>query len=347
MRKFLTACFSIVFLVSGFAQVKPDDFGRIILNTHVPENLTIPAEAKNFLVTKMNQIASVNGMGGSQANPRFIISVSINVGTKDIIAGPPQMIAQNLELTFFTGDAITNTIFSSSTVNLKGVGSNESKAFIEAFKTLNPKNKDIQTALEEGKNKIIGYYQSKCDFIIKEAQTFVKQEKYDEAIYQLSLVPDVCQDCYFRCLDTLGNIYQRKIDSECKIKLNQAKVTWAAAQNATGAENAGEIMSTINPMATCQPEVDVFIKSINSKLRADEKAKWDFKVKQYQDRLATQKEEMRIAVEKSQRDDVYRENQAKRNVELDKIRVKAYRDVAVEYARNQPKTVTYNNIYWR
>jgi dihydroxyacid dehydratase/phosphogluconate dehydratase len=129
--------------------------------------------------------------------------------------------------------------------------------------------------------------------------------------------------------------------------LNQAKLTWAAAQNAAGAENAGEILRTINPMAKCQPEVDAFIKSINSKLRADEKAKWEFKVKQYQDRVAMQKEEMRIADEKSQRDDVYRENQAKRNVELDKIRVKAYRDVAVEYARNQPKTVTYNNIYWR
>lgn len=346
MRKYLTACFSTVLLFSGFAQVKPDDFGRIILNTHVPENLTIPIEAKNFLVTKMNQITSMNGMGGSQANPRFIISVSINVGTKDIIAGPPQMIAQNLELTFFTGDAVTNTIFSSSTVSLKGVGTNETKAFIEAFKTLNPKNKDIQTALEEGKNKIIGYYQAKCDFILKDAQTLVKQEKYDEAIYQLSLVPDVCQDCYFKCLDTLGNIYQRKIDSECKIKLNQAKVTWAANQNASGAENAGEILSTINPMATCLTEVDAFIKTINNKLRADEKAKWDLKVKQYQDRLALQKEEMRIAEEKSKRDDVYRENQAKRNIELDKIRVKAYRDVAVEYARYQPKTVTYNNIYW-
>lgn len=347
MRNFLILSFYLSFLVTGFSQVKSDDFGRIVLNTHVPENLAIPAEAKNFLMTKMNQIASVNGMGGSQANPRFIISVAVNVGTKDIIAGPPQMIAQNLELTFFTGDAVTNTVFSSATVNLKGVGTNETKAFIEAFKTLNPKNKEIQIALEEGKNKIIAYYQSKCDFIIKEAQSLVKQEKYDEAIYQLSIVPDVCQDCYFKCLDTLGNIYQLKIDSECKIKLNQAKVTWSAAQNATGAENAGEILSTINPMASCLPEVDALIRSINNKLRADEKAKWDFKVKQYQDRLAMKKEEMRIAEEKSQRDDVYRENQSKRNVELDKIRVKAYRDVAVEYARNQPKTVTYNNIIWR
>jgi len=28
-------------------------------------------------------------------------------------------------------------------------------------------------------------------------------------------------------------------------------------------------------------------------------------------------------------------------------RVNSYREVAVEQARNQPKTVTYNNIYWR
>ena len=41
------------------------------------------------------------------------------------------------------------------------------------------------------------------------------------------------------------------------------------------------------------------------------------------------------------------ENQAVRNLELDEIRVNAYRKIAVEYAKNQLKTVTYNNIYWR
>jgi len=56
---------------------------------------------------------------------------------------------------------------------------------------------------------------------------------------------------------------------------------------------------------------------------------------------------MRLAEEKSIRDDEFRENQAIRNLELDKIRVNAYREVAVEYAKNQPKTINYNNIYWR
>ena len=116
-------------------------------------------------------------------------------------------------------------------------------------------------------------------------------------------------------------------------------------------------MSTINPMANCQTDVTAFIKTIEAKLKADEKARWQFKMKQYADKIAMQKEQVRIAEEKGKRDDIYRENQAQRdaisqekqssrNFELDKIRVNSYREVALEYAKNQPKEI-YKNIYWR
>jgi hypothetical protein len=358
MKKIFLFLSLIIIALNSNAQVKLDDFGRIILNTYLPDNLTIPTEARNFLLTKLNQITSNNGIGGSQANPRFIITANVNVGTKDIVAGPPQMIAQNLEITLFIGDAITNTIFSNTTLSLKGVGTNENKAFIEAIKTINPKSKEFLTFLEEGKKKIITYYSTNCDFIIKDAQILAKQEKYDDAIYQLLIVPDVCQDCYFKCLDTLASIYQQKIDADCKVKFNEAKVTWAAAQNPTGADKAGDVLKSINPMASCQADVAVFIKTIEAKLKADEKARWQFKMKQYTDKVSAQKEQFRISEEKSKRDDVYRENQSQRNAvaqekqsqrnyELDKIRVSAYRDVGVEYAKNQPKVVNYSNIYWR
>jgi hypothetical protein len=347
MKKIIVILFLIVSARNSNAQVKLDDFGRIVLNTYLPDNTEIPSEAKNLLITKLNKITSNNGMGGSQANPRFIITANVNVGTKDIIAGPPQMIAQNIDITFFVGDALTNTIFSNVTLSLKGVGTNENKAFIEALKTINPKNKGVLAFLEEGKTKIINYYSTNCDFIIKDAQTLVKQEKYDEAIFQLSLVPDICKDCYFKCLDTLTKIYQQKIDADCKVKFNEAKVTWTAAQTPNGAEKAGNILSTINPMANCQTDVTAFIKAIDVKLKSDEKARWQFKMKQYADKIVMQKEQVRIAEEKGKRDDTYRDNQSSRNFELDKIRVNSYREVAVEQARNQPKTVTYNNIYWR
>ena len=329
------------------AQAKLEDFGRIILNTYLPDNNAIPAEAKKALETKLNQITANNGMGGSSANPRFIITAVLNIGTKDIIPGPPQMIAQNIDVTLFVGDAITNTVFSNTVISIKGVGTNENKSIIDAIKNINPKNKDISNFLEEGKNKIISYYTTQCDFIIKDAETLAKQQKFDEAIYKLALVPEVCKECYFKCLDDLTKIYQQKIDADCKSKFNEAKTTWSANQTPTGAEKVGDILSAINPEATCQSEITLFIKNIDAKLKADEKARWQFKMKQYADKIAIKKDQIRIAEAKGKRDDVYRENQSARNLELDKIRANSYREIAVEQARNQPKTVTYNNIYWR
>lgn len=326
---------------------KLDDFGRIVLNSYLSEQMDIPAEARKLLDTKLSQVASNYGMGGSSVNPRFIITASINVGSKDIIAGPPQMIAQNLDVTVFIGDALENKIFCNTTLSLKGVGTNENKAFINALKKINPRNKDLSSLIEEGKAKIVAYFNTQCDFIIKEAMTIKEQGKYEEAIYKLSIVPDVCQDCYFKCLDTLLYVYQEKIDKDCQVKFQEAKTNWAAAQNPTGAEEAAEVLSKIDPLASCQPAVEEFIKSIDAKLKADEKAKWEFKIQQYEDQIAKEKEQMRIAEEKSIRDDEFRESQAVRNLELDKIRVNAYREVAVEYAKNQPKTINYNNIYWR
>ena len=198
MKKNFLLFLIILTSLQSKAQVVLDDFGRIILNAYLPNTIGIPSEAKNMLLSKLNQIASNNGMAGSVINPRFVITANVSIGTKDIIAGPPQMIAQNMDLTLFVGDAVTNTIFSNTTISLKGVGTNENKGFIEAFKMINVKQKDILACLEEGKNKIINYYATNCDFILKNAQTLVKQEQYDEAIYTLSLVPEVCKDCYFK-----------------------------------------------------------------------------------------------------------------------------------------------------
>lgn len=297
------------------AQVKLEDFGRIILNTYLPENNSITAEVKKALETKLNQITTNNGMGGSSANPRFIITAVLNVETKDIIPGPPQMIAQNIDVTLFVGDAITNTVFSNRVISIKGVGTNENKSLIDAIKNINPKNKDISNFLEEGKNKIISYYISQCDFIIKDAETLAKQQKFDEAIYKLALVPEVCKDCYFKTSELVGKLFQQKIDADCIAKLVKAKLLWSGQLNQNKAEDIIEIISEVHPNANCFTDASNFAKQISNKLKADEKAKVELALKKYNDK---------IAIEKQQ--------------------INAYREIAVEYARNQPRTITYTNI---
>lgn len=308
----------IAFQFNGNAQVKLDDFGRVILNTYIPDNNSIPSEAKKALETKLNQITTNNGMGGSAANPRFIITAVLNVGTKDIISGPPQMIAQNIDITLFVGDAITNTIFSNTIVSVKGVGTNENKALIDAIKNINPKNKDITAFLEEGKNKIISYYTTQCDFIIKDAETLAKQQKFEEAIYKLALVPEVCKDCYFKTSELVGNLFQQKMDTDCKAKLAKAKLLWSGQQNQIKAEEVIEILSKINPNANCFNDAENFAKQISNKLKADEKVKLKLALKKYNDKI-----------------------------DLEKRQINAYKEIAVEYAKNQPKIITYTNLIWR
>jgi hypothetical protein len=318
MKKFIAVLILTFVAISSNAQVKLDDFGRIVLNTYLPDKIAIPVEAKNLLFTKLNQITSNNGMGGSQANPRFIITANVNVGTKGIIAGPPQMIAQNLDVTLFIGDAVTNTIFSNTTLSLKGVGTNENKAFIDALKTINPKNKEVLAFLEEGKNKIINYYSTNCDFIIKEATTLSDQFKFNEAIYKLMMVPNVCMECYFKAKDAATLIFNKKIESDCTEKLKEAKLIWAAEPTEIGALKATTIIINIVPSANCKTEINKLASEIKNKLQLEQKKKYDFDMLEMQKRYDTEQ----------------------------KI-IDAQKQIALELAKNNPQTVTYNIIYWR
>ena len=319
MKKIITSLLLFVTIATVVnAQIKLDDFGRIVLNTYLPENMTIPGEAKSLLVNKLNQIASNNGMGGSQANPRFIITANVNIGTKDIIAGPPQMVAQNIDITLFIGDAVTNTIFSNTAISLKGVGTNENKAFIEAIKTINARSKEIVAMLEEGKNKIISYYSAQCDFILKQANTLAGQYKFEEAIYQLMVVPETCKECYFKSKDEAKLIFKKKIESDCTEKLKQAKLEWSAEPNSKGANKAAAIMTAIIPSDNCKAEISKLSAEIKNKLQEEQKKKYDFDMLEMQKRYDTEQK-----------------------------RLDAQRDIAVEQAKHQPQSITYNHIYWR
>jgi hypothetical protein len=295
-----------------------DDFGRIVLNTYIAPNANIPNEARLQLENKLSQIASSNGMGGSNANPRFIITAKISVLTKDIIPGPPQMIAQNLEITVYIGDGIDNILFSSSNITLKGVGINENKAYIDAIKKINVKSKEIENCLNEGKNKIIEYYATNCKFLINEAMSLSNKGEYDAAMAKLAVVPQVCVDCYFNCLDTLQYIFQQKIDKECLVKMREAKARWMAGQDKAAADAVGEIISGISPFSTCEPDVSDLMGKIESKLRADEKAAWDLKVKKYEDHQKQKKEALRIQEEEIKNNQQIKEDALKREYQLEK-----------------------------
>lgn len=334
-------------------QSSNSDFGRIVLNTWVPDSSAIPLESKQLLETKLAAIAAENGVGGRAISPRFLLYAKGNVITKDIVPGTTPMIAQQIELTYFIGDAIDNRIFSTLTISQKGVGTNIEKSWIDAIRKINPKDPRFSVFVSAGKQKILDYYNMECNRILSRATMLNKMGKYDEAIYELSVIPTECSVCYQKSLDTCAWIYQNKIDKEAESKLQLAKSEWSKAPNKSGADKAAEIINTIAPGSNQQGGIDSLLADIRKKISEIDKREFDLKVKQHEDAVALEKERMAQAA-KAHEDEVAlnkskmeadREKNAQQ-VELEKLRIQSYSEVALEFAKNQPKTVNYNNIRW-
>jgi hypothetical protein len=238
---------------------KSDDFGRIILNSYVaPQAEGIPPSAKRMLTNKLSQIASKNGMGGSDLNPRFIITPNITILTKDLTSTAPPMTALTMEITFYIGDGIEGTLFANTSIEVKGVGTNETKAYISGLKRINPSNPTIKNLVEEGKTKIIEYYNSKCDFIIKEASAKSNRKNFDEAIASLLAVPEVCKDCYDECQDLTIKVYKMKMENECAENIQKATV----AKSNNNWDEASSFLITILPDVSCYNDAQSLLKEI-------------------------------------------------------------------------------------
>lgn len=317
MKKIILLPIFALWFSGAFAQSDEsmtNDAARITLAAYVPQQIDkMPDAAGSILANKLSQIVTQNGMGGAANNERFIITANIDVISKDLTPTAPSMTALVLEVTLYIGDGIAGTKFSSTAISVKGVGENETKAYITALKGINPKGLTIQDFVANGKSKIIAYYNSKCDFILKEAQTLAGQNKFDEAIFTLVGVPEVCKSCYDKCMDAIAPLYKKQIDNDCKVKLAQATNHWSASQTIEGAYEAAELLSTIDPAAACFGEVKALSKKIAARAKELDAREWKYTLK-------TQAQESE--------------------------RIKAYRDIGVAFGKGQPKNITYNVRGW-
>jgi len=330
-----------------FAQNNDFEYGRIVLAPHINNADDLPREATTALIRKLEQIISKSGAVASAIDADYVLSAEISIGTKDILPGPPQMIAQNLDLTLRVGDAASGIVFSMVTTTLRGVGTNENKSILEAIKTISPKNKGIRECVENGKEAILRYYMDNCSALIDAATSKAQLGQHDVAIFMLSRIPGACPDCYARALDACHMIYQAKVNTEGAQYLQIAKSYWSADPTQTGAAKAAEFLGKINPYSTSFNEAQELSRVMRAKFEEEQQAEWAFKLQQYEDEMNLKRESQRIAEENAKRDDLNREEQQKRQFELEQLRIAEYSEVAKTYARNQPRTVIYNRINWR
>ena len=340
----------LVLLVGSLGYSQDADVAALSIRVQQPERDYLTAPACRLLQTKMTQILNQSGVVNDIPSNRFVMTAKANVLNKDIIAGSPSRISEQIEMTFIIGDVIDNKKYGSYVLNLTGVGLNEQQAVQMAIKSIKNNDSGMHAFIEQSKTRIVQYYRDNEAKILQDADKLVSQGRFDEAVYALSQVPNACGSCYAHCMERMLEINQLKMDWDGKSLLSRAKAAWAKSPNAQGAKAVYPLVSAISPQASCFKEVSPFLRQITSKLEADEQREWDFKVKQYEDEIARQQREFEQRVRE------YQDNKAReqRNFEAQQAKeardaaimqqeIAAARDVAMEYARNQPETVYYES----
>ena len=254
------------------------------------------------------------------------------------------------------GDVVENKVFESYTFTSMGVGINENKSFINAITKIKTSNPQFTEFIGKSKEKILQYFASRCEQIILEAKQQAANHNYQQAIYQLMQVPNIC-DCAERCQTLMIEYYDAYTETTAAILLNEAKSKWASSPNADGAAIAADVIAQIPAGTKVQPQLDVLIAEINQKLREDEKRDWEFKMQQYNDEIARQKREFALRKQQQEADIAYRDRQQaadneyrrKEQVARDQRRrmlIDACRQVGLAFAKNyQPPTYNVKNVY--
>lgn len=157
-------------------QTQDDEYG-IVLSVLLDDTEEIPHDGARYLANKLAQTITANGVGAFEGFSRFFVTARLGMATKDIVPGPPTQIAETMEITLYIADYFDQKIFATTTINAKGVGTNDAKAFINAVKNLNPRSEPVAAFVKKGKDKIIAYYRAQCDNIIKQAQSLATQKQ--------------------------------------------------------------------------------------------------------------------------------------------------------------------------
>lgn len=298
---------------------KTDDAGRVAISAYVPSDIGgLNAAAQTALKNRLDRIVTKNGLGGGGNNNRFILTAKVQKLSSVKVPSTPPVYNYEMEVTFIIGDAIEGTKFSSFNTTISGAGNTESSAEIAAIKKIKESDSEYQNFINEAKKRIVEYYNSKCDFILKQAQTKSSKAEYEQAILILFGVPEICKDCYNKAMDQVVAVYKEQINRQCKKDMLEANNIWSTNQDYYGAEQASVFLSKIDPNSSCYKEAMELNEKMAKRIKEIDQREWSFMLKQQQD-----------------------------DVDLRKAEINAARDIGVAYGENQPKeTVTYNIVSW-
>lgn len=314
MRKVLSS--AIFICVLSALNVSAQESSKVPMTVSISEaSSNIPASSRDFLTMRLNSAIAKNGMGATDDFTQFYLSCSYSVVEKHIVPGSPTKYFQTVEMNYFVVDAFAQKVFSTASIEVKGVGNSEEQASTAAIRQVSPSNTTLASFIKESNMKIIKYYDEQYKNIIVKAKSLAKVYQYEEALFHLSLVPEACVG-YQEVVEVAAGIYQKYLDDKANKALAKARAIWNAGQDSYAAAEAGEYLAEILPDATCYPDAVSLSNEIKARVKSD--------IDYYRKR---------------------EEKQEERAYQVDMAKIKAWKEVGVAYGNNQKSVYYYRTLY--
>ena len=292
---------------------------------------SMPNGICEILSQKLTNVISQNGIQSQMGESRFILTCNVTEESKTVLSTSPTQIAYVLDLHMFMGDGETGTKYISESFRTKGVGATEEKAYRNAIKNLNAKSNQMVSFVGRGSKKIIDYYESNKNQILSSIRSNITGKNLERAAYELCLIPQECS-YYNEVQNILGQVNGRIVDNNSSELFLSAKSIWASEQNESSANQVAELISKIDPNASCFSEANKFMSSVMERMEQLNNREWATRQRQ----LAHERE-MEVIRENNRSAETKMRIKAQRDQNIASIN--AVRDVAVQYAKSRPRVV--------
>lgn len=255
----------LLLLLSVCGQAQTMEFGQLTITPYISEESGFDAEASTLLQDKLaHAVALANASGGFDKH--FVITPKVDIYNATTTATIPQKVSLKASVTFFVGDGIDGTLFTSCHKDMAGVGDSRRGAILSAIRKIDPADKELQGMIAEGRERIEQYYKAMAPKIIAEARTLISSGHYDEAMAQLAIIPRSCGD-YDKAQSLMSDCAQKQIDNNNMQLIVKARAAWSANPDKDGATEAAAYLNDIEtPSAKITAEVNKLTGEMRSRL---------------------------------------------------------------------------------
>lgn len=243
------------------------------LNVYIPDNAGIPETAARNLEAKLSHAIAANGFGSQSFDNRFVIVPRAEVNSVTVTPTAPPKTVVDGTLYLYVGDGVTSTLFASEAFPVKGIGGNESQAFLSAFTKINPRDRRLQAMLETGRQRIKEYYEQQWPSMIKAAEAAYGEGNYENALSILYSIPPICKG-YNQAMDLATRYAAGYRDNTNASLLTQARAAWSQAPNEQGAAEAMKIIAQIDPASSSAAGATTLCNEIKNRLKQVDDREW-------------------------------------------------------------------------